>query len=66
MPEWLVNTAQYDNPQIIVNGFLSARITGALDEQDSHTVDESRYDHALDVDSDDCVYDSDDSEEDYQ
>ena len=63
--KWLVNAAQYisDNPQIIVNGFLHSGITGALDEQETHTVDQSTDDQELV--SDDCVYDSDDSEKDY-
>ena len=63
--KWLVNAAQYinDNPQITVNGFLHSEITGALDEQETHTVDESRDDQELD--SYECIYDSDDSEEDH-
>ena len=64
--KWLVNTAQYisDNPQIIVNSFYALEsLHGALGRQETHTVDESRDDQELD--SDDCVYDSDDSEEDH-
>ena len=60
-----MNTAQYinDNPQIIVNGLLRSRIVRALGGQETHTADQSRDDQELDSDA--CVYDSDNSKQDH-
>ena len=58
----MVEMAQYfaDNPQIIVNGFIKAGITGALDgEMDIQ--DEPENDDRDDIDSDNSESDQDDT-----
>ena len=60
--KWMVEMAQYfvDNPQIIVNGFIKAGITGALDgEMDIQ--DEPENDDRDDIDSDNTESDQDDT-----
>ena len=49
---WLVEMSQYfaENPQIIVNGFVKAGITGALDGDDQET--ESSTDNETESDFD--------------
>ena len=51
--KWMVEMAQYitDNPQIIVNGFIKAGITGALDGHMDNQ-DEPENDDTVEIDSD--------------
>ena len=59
--KWFVEMEDYlsDNPQIIINGFIKASITGALDDIEEEVVTES----ASSGDSEDS---SDDDEDDYE